>query len=267
VHTFAGFAGGAIAPPLLLGVAGWAGVSASFVAAGACAWAVAALVLMVPVSASCSRTTEAKPEPGSGTGSGTGAGKGQLREVLTPTVLGLGLFFTLLGLSGAAMSTFTIAALMAGHGFSAEAANAALTAYLVASAAGVLAGGPVADRTSRHGYVAAAGFGVSALLALAIAVATLPVPLLVLAMGLTGFLFGIVQPARDMLVRKAAPPGAAGRVFGVVSTGFNIGGVVGPPLFGFLMDQGAPRWIFGAAVAFMATTAVLGLLEERRATA
>jgi MFS family permease len=263
VHTFAGFAGGAIAPPLLLGVAGWAGVSASFVAAGACAWAVAALVLMAPVSASRSRTTEVKPEPVRGTGTRTG----KLREVLTPTVLGLGLFFTLLGLSGAAMSTFTIAALMAGHGFSAEAANTALTAYLVASAAGVLAGGPVADRTSRHGYVAAAGFGVSALLALVIAVATLPVPLLVLAMGLTGFLFGIVQPARDMLVRKAAPPGAAGRVFGVVSTGFNIGGVVGPPLFGFLMDQGAPRWIFGAAVAFMATTAVLGLLEERRATA
>jgi MFS family permease len=83
-------------------------------------------------------------------------------------------------------------------------------------------------------------------------------------MGLTGFLFGIVQPARDMLVRKAAPPGAAGRVFGIVSTGFNIGGIVGPALFGFLMDQGAPRWIFGSAVVFMLATAALGLIEERR---
>ena len=183
---------------------------------------------------------------------------------LTPTVLGLVLFFTLLGLSGAAMSTFAIVALIAGHGLSSEAATAALTAYLIASALGVLAGGPLADRTTRHGHVAAAGFAVSAVLALAIAVAPLPVPALVVAMGLTGFLFGIVQPARDMLVRKAAPPGAAGRVFGIVSTGFNIGGIVGPALFGFLMDQGAPRWIFGSAVVFMLSTAVLGLLEERR---
>ncbi len=63
-------------------------------------------------------------------------------------------------------------------------------------------------------------------------------------MGLAGFLFGIIQPSRDMLVRKAAPPGAAGRVFGIVSTGFNIGGIFGPLLFGWLMDNGAPRGIF-----------------------
>ena len=83
-------------------------------------------------------------------------------------------------------------------------------------------------------------------------------------MGLAGIIFGMVQPSRDMLVRKAAPPGAAGRVFGIVSTGFNIGGIVGPMLFGWLMDHGEPRWIFGAAVIFMAITALFGLLEERR---
>ena len=104
----------------------------------------------------------------------------------------------------------------------------------------------------------------SMLFAVAGPLATLAVPALIAAMGLTGFLFGIIQPSRDMLVRKAAPPGAAGRVFGIVSTGFNIGGIVGPLLFGWLMDQGAPRAIFGAAVAFMAVTAVLAVLEERR---
>ena len=83
-------------------------------------------------------------------------------------------------------------------------------------------------------------------------------------MGLAGFLFGIIQPSRDMLVRKAAPPGSAGRVFGIVSTGFNIGGIVAPLLFGWLMDHQAPRWIFGAAVGFMVVTALLAVLEERR---
>jgi predicted MFS family arabinose efflux permease len=235
-------------------MAAWAGVRSSFIVAGVCAWAVAALVFLVP----------AAPRARSAPAAASAPAKVGLREILTPTVLGLALFFTLLALAGSAMSTFAIAALIAGHGVSSAVATTALTAYLTAAAVGVLAGGLLADRTSRHGHVAAAGFGVSAVLALAIAVAPLPVPALVAAMGLTGFLFGIVQPARDMLVRKAAPPGAAGRVFGIVSTGFNIGGIVGPALFGFLMDQGAPRWIFGSAVVFMVATAVLGLLEERR---
>ena len=254
IHTFAGFAGGAIAPPLLLGLAAAAGLGSSLVAAGTIAWVVAAVVFLIPPAPG---TRHARAAPA--------ASEHGIRDVLTPTVLGLSLFFTLLALSGSAMSSFSIVALMAGHGVSSGAATAALTAYLAAAAAGVLAGGPLADRTGRHGDVAAAGFVLSALIALAIAVAPLPVPVLIAAMGATGFLFGVIQPSRDMLVRKAAPPGAAGRVFGIVSTGFNIGGIVGPLLFGWLMDQQAPRAIFGLAVAFMTVTAVLALIEERRA--
>ncbi|MGH8430158.1 MAG: MFS transporter, partial [Solimonas sp.] len=252
VHTFAGFVGGAIAPPLLLGVAAVAGLDWSLLAAGAFAWVVAAVVLVMPTAAG---SQQARPAT---------SRKERIADVLTPTVLGLALFFTLLALSSSAMSTFAIAALIAGHGVSPGAATAALTAYLAAAAAGVLAGGSLADRTSRHGDVAAAGFAFSALIALAIAVASLPVPVLIVAMGLTGFLFGVIQPSRDMLVRRAAPPGAMGRVFGIVSTGFNIGGIVGPSLFGWLMDHGEPRWVFGSAVVFMALTALCGLAEERR---
>ena len=38
-------------------------------------------------------------------------------------------------------------------------------------------------------------------------------------MGMAGFLSGMIAPSRDMLVRAAAPPGAVGRVFGIVTTG------------------------------------------------
>ena len=99
---------------------------------------------------------------------------------------------------------------------------------------------------------------------LLVATLTLPATALVLAMGLAGIIFGMVQPSRDMLVRRAAPPGTAGRVFGIVSTGFNIGGIIGPILFGWLMDHNEPRWVFGGAVIFMALTALFGLLEEWR---
>jgi MFS family permease len=255
VHTFAGFVGGAIAPPLLLGLAAIGGLNASLACAGFCAWAVAAVVFLIPDQ----HRVETRARPANATGATTNA-----TNVLTPTVLALTVFFTLLALSHSAMYSFSIVALIAVHGVSLAAATAALTAYLAAAAVGVLVGGVLADRTGRHGYVAAAGFGLSATIALAIALFTLPGPVLIACMGVAGFLFGIIQPSRDMLVRKAAPPGAAGRVFGIVSTGFNIGGIIGPLLFGWLMDNGAPRGIFLAAVAFMTITAVFALIEDRR---
>jgi len=252
VHTFAGFAGSAIAPPLLLGLAAAGGLDTSLVGAGIAAWVMAAVVLLMPA------VNSARAAPA------VAAARMSVASVLTPTVLGLTLFFTFLALAHSAMYSFSMVALVAGHGISLAAATTALTAYLAGSAAGVLAGGPLADRTSRHGAVAAAGFGVSAVLALAIATLPLGAPPLIFFMGLAGFLLGVVQPSRDMLVRKAAPPGSAGRVFGIVSTGFNIGGIAGPLLFGWLMDYGAPRWIFGAAVVFMLVTALFALFEERR---
>jgi predicted MFS family arabinose efflux permease len=69
----------------------------------------------------------------------------------------------------------------------------------------------------------------------------------------------MIMPSRDMLVRAAAPPGATGRTFGVVTTGFNIGGALGPVLYGWLMDHGQPRAVFLVAVGFMVLTMLLAL--------
>jgi FSR family fosmidomycin resistance protein-like MFS transporter len=87
---------------------------------------------------------------------------------------------------------------------------------------------------------------------------------LLAAMAIAGFLSGMIMPSRDMLVRAAAPPGAAGRTFGIVTTGFNVGGAVGPILGGWLMDNGAPRWIFYSSVCFMAITILMALFGDRR---
>ena len=255
IHTFAGFVGGAIAPPLLLGLAAVGGLSAPLVCAALLAWATAVIVFLVPDQQQASARKRAE---------GTQSAASTAVSVVTPAVLALTGFITLLALAHSAMYSFSVVALIASQGLSLGAATAALTAYLAGSAVGVLAGGVLADRTQRHGDVAAFGFGLCAVIALAIAVLSLPSLVLIVALGFTGFVFGIVQPARDMLVRKAAPPGAAGRVFGIVSTGFNIGGIAGPLLCGWLMDNGAPRWVFGAIVAFMAATALFAFLEDRR---
>jgi MFS family permease len=45
-------------------------------------------------------------------------------------------------------------------------------------------------------------------------------------------------------VRAVTPEGQFGKVFGFVTTGFNIGGIISPLLFGTVMDAGHPRWVF-----------------------
>jgi MFS family permease len=257
VHTFAGFLGGAIAPGILLGIVAYQGLEAALFVAGllGLATAVALMLMPPPPARPHARASQAA----------AGAGKGAVRRVLTPAILSLTGFFTLIALSNSAMISFSVVALIASQGVTLVAANAALTAFLSGAALGVLAGGPLADKTRRHGYVAAVGFGLTALITLFIASLTLPATAIIVAFGLGGLLSGAIMPARDMLVRKTAPPGAAGTAFGIVSTGFNIGGIVGPLLFGWMMDYGAPRGVFAAACVFMAATALFGLLEERRA--
>ncbi|MBV1797349.1 MFS transporter [Siccirubricoccus sp. G192] len=255
IHTFAGFLGGAIAPAVMLGVAMLAGISAALVVAG-----LAGLLAAVPLVLAA--PAEARPAPRRAAEASTAAGA--TASVLTPAVIMLTLFFTLLNLSTGGIQSFSVVALVEGYGVSFAAANVALTAFLLASAFGVLAGGVIADRTRRHGEVAALGFGMTAGLILLVGLVPMPPAPLVLVMGLAGFLAGMIMPSRDMLVRAAAPPGAVGRVFGIVTTGFNIGGTVGPMLYGWLMDRGAPQLVFATVVGFMLLTVAVALLDGRR---
>jgi MFS family permease len=68
-----------------------------------------------------------------------------------------------------------------------------------------------------------------------------------------------------MIVRSLAPPGSFGKVFGFVTTGFNLGGIVSPLLFGWLMDQGHPRAIFllGAGCSLLSIPTVLSFAARR----
>jgi MFS family permease len=184
--------------------------------------------------------------------------------VFTPAILGMMVFFIVLSLSTSGLTNFSVPALMRGYGLPFATANLALTAYLAATAFGVLSGGFVADMTRRHGEVAAIGFTINAILILQIALFGLGPALLVTVMAFAGFLSGLIQPSRDMLVRAAAPAGAIGRAFGVVTIGFSIGGTIGPMLFGWLLDRGAAHWIFGVSVVFMLLTVVVALIGDRQ---
>jgi FSR family fosmidomycin resistance protein-like MFS transporter len=252
IHTFAGYLGSAIAPIVMLLGAQMFGLRPAIIAAG-CIGLVVAVPLMMAGwldrhAAARTPADAIRHIP--------------MRQLLTPAVWSLVAFFALLSLSSGALTNYSAVALVTVYGLSLSSANLALSAFLFASAIGVLAGGVVADRTVRHGDVAAFGFGGAAMLILIVGTVDLGPVLVVAAMGGAGFLSGMISPSRDMLVRAASPPGAFGRVFGIVTTGFNIGGTVGPLIGGLIMDHNMPRWIFFASVLFMATTSVMALAGE-----
>src|SRR3954449_2156434 len=252
IHTFAGFLGGAVAPAIMAALVASVGGLGALIVAGAVGPVVALALMLagIPDASSADRKQD-----------GAATSK---QSVITPAIIMLTFFFMLLGLSNAGISNFGVVALMSGYGVTFSAANIALTAFLGASAAGVLAGGYLADRTKRHGQVAAACFAINAVIMLVIATTSLPSAVLTAAMGIAGFLGGVIAPSRDMLVRNAAPPGAAGRAFGIVSTGFNFSGILSPLLFGCIMDQNMPHWVFGASVVFMVLTVLLALVTDRK---
>ncbi len=256
IHTFAGFLGSAIAPTVMLVVANVGGFRAALIFAGL----LGPLVAMPLLLARGLDVAVAAQRPGART---AGAGRGSTAGLLTPAVLGLVVFFALLSLSSGSITSFSVVALVTLFGVPLSFANASLSAYLLATSVGVLAGGFVADATRRHAEVAAAGFGAAGAVIFLIGSVDLGIALLP-AMAIAGFLAGMIMPSRDMMVRAAAPPGAAGRVFGIVTTGFNIGGAVGPMLGGWLIDQGQPRWVFYSSVCFMACTVLMALLGDWR---
>lgn len=251
IHTFAGFLGGAVAPAIVAGLVTISGGHGALIVSGAVGPLVALLLITVgvPDASAADRKVDGVHPP--------------KQNIITPALIVLTVFFMLLSLSNAGISNFGVVALMNGYGASFSSANIALTAYLGFSAVGVLAGGFLADHTQRHGQVAAACFAANAAIVFAIATVNLPSLVMTTAMGMAGFLGGVIAPSRDMLVRNAAPAGAAGRAFGIVSTGFNLGGIVSPLLFGWIMDQNAPQWVFGASVVFMILTVLLALVTER----
>ncbi|HEV7635644.1 MAG TPA: MFS transporter [Bradyrhizobium sp.] len=252
IHTFAGFLGGAVAPAIVAALVAMTGGRGALIVAGAVGPLVALLLMVagIPDASSADRKVDGVHPP--------------KQSVITPALIVLTVFFMLLGLSNSGIGNFGVVALMSGYDASFSSANIALTAFLGFSAIGVLAGGFLADRTRRHGQVAAGCFALDAGIVLVIATVTLPPALLIAAMALAGFLGGVIAPSRDMLVRNAAPAGAAGRAFGIVSTGFNVSGIVSPLLFGWIMDQNVPRWVFGTSAIFMMLTVLLALVTDRR---
>ena len=183
-----------------------------------------------------------QPTPAAASGD-DGARRGLALLLSLPILLGFA-FYACSAMYHRGMTGFGVAATHLLHDFPLTEAGVGLAGYLVASPCGVLCGGWIADRTHRHTLVAVLAFLVIGLAAAALAMADAELPVVVAGFAAIGFTAGVMAPSRDMLIRSVPPSGETGKVFGFVSAGLNLGGVVTPPVFGYLLDTGDPAWVF-----------------------
>ena len=157
-------------------------------------------------------------------------------------------YFALIAVNTVGIQQMAVPAWMEMFGVTERYAALCLIVFMVGSAAGMLAGGFFADSVKRHDLVASGGLLVAAALTVPIATLAVTPALLLPLLALAGFAGGATNPSRDMIVRNATPPGASGKVFGFVYSGLDVGSLIGPPLFGYLMDLHLPAAIFWIAV-------------------
>ncbi len=250
-HGIAGFLGYAAAPGFSAAMAsafGWRGALLGAAALGA----VVVAFVITQRTALYVEMADARR--------GAGALAADLRVLTSAPVLMCFGYFLFIAVGFIAIQTFGVATLIALYGASATLASAALTAYLIGAAAGIFTGGFVAARFQRHALVAVLGMLVSATFMFVLASAWLPVVLLAPLLAATGFASGLTNPSRDLIVRATTPPGATGKVYGFVYSGLDVGSMLTPVFFGWLLDRGQAAAVFYAVVLAMALT-ILTVLQ------
>jgi MFS transporter, FSR family, fosmidomycin resistance protein len=127
-----------------------------------------------------------------------------------------------------------------------------VSGYMIFGAFGMLVGGVLAARLVRLERGIAACLLFSALLLLLSGFKWGHAGVAVVLIAVAGFGAGLAAPSRDMLVKQAAPPGATGRVYGLVYSGLDLGFALAAPLFALMLDGHWPAMVFvGAALSLV----------------
>lgn len=261
-HYLGGFIGFAATPVTMIALGSWFGWRTAILGVGAAGLIVALLVW--------SQRHVLRDDRDSGHAAGRATVPMGLRKELrvllqSPTVLSF-VFFAFMAMGSVGLMQFGATALIALIGVDATFASSAISINLTGVIGGVLLGGLLADRTSRHEVFAA--FAVTLCVALLLVIpAAEPArawtlfPLLVAA----GMCYGVSCPMRDMVVRSIAPKGAAGKVFGFTYSGMDFGSSVAGVVIGMLLDHHMPRVVFICLAMFM-LTAVVAILAAKMAS-
>ncbi len=228
-HTFVGHLGFAAAPPVTAALALLLGWRQTLMLIGLLGVPVVLAIIWQSGILLDQRRPALSPRPTAGA-----------RLLLSRSVLMFFAFFMLSSMAGAGIQSWLITILHQAHGLAVAAASSALTGYMVGMVTGLLLGGWVADRTTRHlPFVVALTIGAAAIMLL---VAARPMAELatIAVLFAGGLMTGASRTPRDVMVKDAAPPGEIGKVFGFVSSGLSLGGAIMPVPYGLIIDAGRP---------------------------
>ena len=261
IHTFAGNVGFVLAPATMIALTAWLGWRGALSAAGLVAFVVlGAMLFWGELLRDETRSVDGRHRHDGSSGGGS-------RLLLSGPVLLLFFFYVLAAMFTSGVHSFSVTALNGLWGTDLALANVILSAFLTASALGILLGGLIADHTQRYGLLTVAVFAAAAALTLMVALVPLPALVIMALFVAIGLLQGSARTSRDMLVRKVTPVGATGRVFAFVMTGLNVGAAITPVLFGLLLDIGEPRLVFLLLAFFLVAAGVVVVLVQAVITA
>ncbi len=255
VHGITGNLGWAAAPVFMAGIASATGSwrTACFAACG-----VALLVLAVlwwnrdAVDDSQGDWVHAAPS-----GAGQAKPEHPMAFLRLPSVWLCFSFFFFSTCALAAMQSFASPALGSMYGLPLNLTALVITGYMLFGAAGMVAGGFLVSRVERLERTIAIAMCAGAVLLALVGTGLLPGMAALWIAAIAGAGTGVAGPSRDMLIKRAAPPGATGRVYGTVYSGLDLGFSVAAPVFGALLDRGMTSTVFyGAALAL-----VLGVMS------
>ena len=261
VHQLGGFLGYALAPAgiTVLGTAfGW---QTAIIIAGIAGFAVLAMV-----AAWSGEFRDSRHEIRTQTASEAKIGE-IFGALFQAPILLCWLFFAIMAMAqiGLQSKSVSILSLPDTFAINIETAGRILTAYLLATALGVMCGGYIAERTDRHDSVIAWGYGIAALLMLVLWQLTPAAETIYGIYIAVGIIYGLAFPSRDIIVRNATPKESSGKVFGFVYSGMDFGSLVTPSLFGWLIDVGASQSAF-LCIALLWIGSILVLKASGAAT-
>ena len=153
-------------------------------------------------------------------------------------------FFCFMAMGSIGIMTLGASTLIALLDIPAAMASTIISLQLTGSLVGILIGGIIADKYSRHDLLSAlvVTFAGCLLMIVPFLRPSTAIQLIPIFMGF-GLLYGIAGPLRDMVVRSLAPTGAAGKTFGFTYSGMDIGSAMATALLGYLLGSGEPFWV------------------------
>jgi MFS transporter, FSR family, fosmidomycin resistance protein len=263
VHGITGNLGWAVAPvfiTLLMGVFG----SWRWAALGAGLWALFVLALVWWNRELIDDRSPAAGSPAQVKAAQAPADEHPLAFLKLPSVWLCFSFFFWITVAYAAIQSFASPALHQLHSLPLTQTAFVVTGFMICGALGMLMGGFLANKAERLERVIAVCFVASAALLMLAATGWFGGLGSAALVVLSGLGPGLAGPSRDMLIKRAAPPGATGRVYGTVYSGLDVGFAMAAPVFGWMLDHGHAASIFsGAGLALLAGVASAALVGLR----